>query len=451
LPCVSFAQYCKLLDFSGASNGRFPYFGSLLYDGVYLYGMTSAGGTSNDGGVIFKVKPDGTGNSKLHDFGATSDGSLPYGSLMSDGNFLYGMTSRGGANGAGVVFKIQPDGSGYSILYSFTNAEGGPFGGLTYDGTFLYGMTHYGGINGMGIIFKIRQDGTGFAKLHDFDYFNSTEGARPNGTLSYDGTYLYGLTTEGGQYQGGSFFRIKPDGSEFSILKDFMGADGQDPCGSLFFDGTYFYGTTNLGGGGTPSCPSGCGTIFKIRPDGTEFANLYNFDNVNGSHPQGSLISDGTFLFGMSLNGGLNYEGVIFKLRPDGSEFTKLFDFSDTTGLFPYGDLTAVGGSVFGMTSHGGSNSYGVIFKYDIDIGIAEILSHNSGINIYPNPTSNIIHFRTESKSVYSITNSIGKEITSGIIDSNQYILNVSNYPKGIYFVKVAQGDKISTQKIVLM
>lgn len=53
------AQYSKLLDFSGITNGSNPK-GSLFFDGTFLYGTTSSGGTKNDG-TVFKIKPDGFG------------------------------------------------------------------------------------------------------------------------------------------------------------------------------------------------------------------------------------------------------------------------------------------------------------------------------------------------------------------------------------------------------
>src|ERR1035437_3780091 len=93
------AQYTKLHDFSGAPYASRPY-GSLYYDGTFLYGMTSVGGANNLG-AIFKIMPNGTGYTTLLDFHATSytNGAYPQGSLISDGTFLYGMTSRGGAGG----------------------------------------------------------------------------------------------------------------------------------------------------------------------------------------------------------------------------------------------------------------------------------------------------------------------------------------------------------------
>jgi uncharacterized repeat protein (TIGR03803 family) len=97
---------------------------SLIYDGTFLYGMTSWGGTNGDG-TIFKIKPDGTGSVKLFDFNKTINGSQPNGSLISDGTFLYGMTFRGGTNDVGTTFKIKPDGTSYVKLLDFDGTTTG--------------------------------------------------------------------------------------------------------------------------------------------------------------------------------------------------------------------------------------------------------------------------------------------------------------------------------------
>ena len=47
-----------------------------ISDGTYLYGMTVYGGAYNDG-VVFKIKPDGTGYVKLLDFDSTTNGANP--------------------------------------------------------------------------------------------------------------------------------------------------------------------------------------------------------------------------------------------------------------------------------------------------------------------------------------------------------------------------------------
>jgi uncharacterized repeat protein (TIGR03803 family) len=92
----------------------------------------------------------------------------------SDGA-LYGITSEGGAFtnqwlglGAGTVFRLQTDGSEFSILHSFGNTGDdmqNPEGGL-FEGSddALYGTTSAGPGYSGGTVFKIRKDGTGYSR-----------------------------------------------------------------------------------------------------------------------------------------------------------------------------------------------------------------------------------------------------------------------------------------------
>jgi len=405
--------FTKLLDFDGA-NGSNPY-GSLFYDGsTFLYGMAASGG-ANDNGTIFKLKTDGTGFAKLFDFSFATSGATPYGSLISDGTSLYGMTTGGGAKGSGTVFKINTDGTGFTDLFDFDYfvSGGHPYGTLYFDNTYLYGMTNNGSANPYGSIFRIKPDGTGFSNLKNFDL---THGGGPFGnSLIGDGTYLYGMTSQGGQFSSGTIFRIAPDGTAFSTLLDLDNTTGGTPYGSLISDGTLLYGTTSSGGANS------VGTAFKIMPDGTEFVKILDFDvseyggipegslsmigttlygtrsgddgtgigyvgtlfsinangsgynkfhyfQRNGSTPNGSLFSDGTFLYGMTSIGGLSNFGNIFKVKPDGSGYTSLFDFDGVnSGRNPNGSLIYDGTFFYGMTNSGGLNDFGIIFKVKPD------------------------------------------------------------------------------------
>lgn len=118
----SYSQYTTLLNFVGPNGGDSP--GSLISDGTYLYGMTAAGGT-NEMGTIFKILPDGTNYQLLLEFAGLSNGRLPFGSLISDGTFLYGMTEFGGQYNQGTIFKIMPDGSGFVKLFDFALGASG--------------------------------------------------------------------------------------------------------------------------------------------------------------------------------------------------------------------------------------------------------------------------------------------------------------------------------------
>src|SRR5690242_6582980 len=63
----------------GAADGAFPGAGAPALLGPTLYGMTTAGG-ADDLGTVYKFGADGTGFSLLHSFQpAPNDGALPQG------------------------------------------------------------------------------------------------------------------------------------------------------------------------------------------------------------------------------------------------------------------------------------------------------------------------------------------------------------------------------------
>lgn len=443
----SFAQYTKLLDFDGASKGKYPY-GSLYSDGTFLYGMTSIGGTS-DLGTLFKIKPDGTGFVKLLDFTGTTNGSNPYGTLISDGTFLYGMTVNGGANNLGTIFKVMPDGTGYIKLLDFVGTTNGsnPWGSLITDGTFLYGMTFGGGSSSMGTVFKIKLDGTGYTKLLDFA--GLTNGRNPRGDLFFDGAYLYGMTSVGGSDNFGTLFKILPSGTGYVKLLNFDSINnGRNPMGSVISDGTYLYGMTS--GSGTSSSTS-FGTIFKIKPDGTAYSRLLVFDGAaKGRYPHGSLVSDGTYLYGMSYNGGIDNFGTLFKIIPDGTGFAKLVDFSVTNGQIPWGSLITVGTSLYGMTAGGGTALSGVLFKYGISTLSTSKNQLEKEFKIYPNPSNGNFSIEIDQDligSKASIYNLLGQKVKD--FDLKTFTTN-QTLNKGIYLLEIEKEGARTTKKLIV-
>src|SRR6185295_16870341 len=106
--------------------------------------------------------------------GCGGDGNESYSRLLaaSDG-YLYGTTLGSGLFEYGVIFKMRHDGSNYQILHNFRpDADDGinPYEGLSEgaDGV-LYGATRYGGgIDDAGTIFKLNKDGSGYTVIHRF-------------------------------------------------------------------------------------------------------------------------------------------------------------------------------------------------------------------------------------------------------------------------------------------
>ncbi len=107
-----------LWNFGGVGDGTNPEQSGLIQgrDGSF-YGTTSYGGAHN-GGVVFKLTPDGV-ETVLWSFGAPNDGAYPQAGVIqgSDGNF-YGTTTVGGTHNGGTIFKVTPAGV-ETVLWSF--------------------------------------------------------------------------------------------------------------------------------------------------------------------------------------------------------------------------------------------------------------------------------------------------------------------------------------------
>src|SRR6266699_3317231 len=91
----------------------------------------------------------------------------------SDGT-LYGTTGDGFFNNAGTIFKMGKTGGGYTLLHTFVlNGDDGTNPNGLIEGTdgVLYGTTISGGIDnpfgqyGFGTIFKLNKDGSGYTVL----------------------------------------------------------------------------------------------------------------------------------------------------------------------------------------------------------------------------------------------------------------------------------------------
>ncbi len=230
-----------------------------------LYGTADSAGT-NHAGTVFKITPTGT-VTVLHQFGSGQDGAYPASGVIADkhGN-LYGTTASGGANNFGTVFKIARDGS-ETVLLSFQGRADGaaPIAGLVRDrdGN-LYGTTSAFGMGDGGTVFKLAPDGTETV-LHSLDIEN--EGYLVISPLVRDNAgNLYGTASRGGQgwpAQVGAVFEVSQDGT-YTTLHFFSGShnnDGEEPDSGVVFDADgNLYGTTLYGGSG----PTNQGVLYEL-------------------------------------------------------------------------------------------------------------------------------------------------------------------------------------------
>jgi len=223
------------------------------------------------------------------------NGRYPQTGLIFDsaGN-LYGAAEDGGDPktctfyyGCGVVYRLSPTAGGTwqdTTLFAFTTSNTGALpdssllltsnGGLI--GTVYNGGSsdHCGGaVAGCGLVYELSPALSGFWPETVLQYFDDfTDGGISAGGIIADSAgNLYGTTVVGGNTSGcggngcGTVFRLAPNGSgswEETVLYTFTGAsDGGSPGAALILDAAgNLYGTTVGGGNTAPGCATSDGS-----------------------------------------------------------------------------------------------------------------------------------------------------------------------------------------------
>ncbi|MBT1699848.1 T9SS type A sorting domain-containing protein [Fulvivirgaceae bacterium PWU4] len=315
--------------------------------GQQLFIAKNSSGGLNNGGLIFSFKSDGTAYTKLID---AANGSLLFkGMTQGPDGYLYGASNSGLGND-GYIFKMKANGSAFSIIKTFQsnvdNAASMNFKPLIV-GDKMYGVSYYGGDNGRGTLFSMKLDGTALTVLFSFPAANG----QPYGQL-LDGNdgYFYGRI-----YGAQGIFRIRPDGTGFSVLHTFTtggNTDGYGGAGDIVFGldgflyGVEIFGGTNETGNGN------AGAIWRLSRDGTVY-NYYSMGGANaatmGAESLGGLMaaSNGN-IYGVA-KGGSNGNGMIFKITAGTSpQISKVVDFPTTFGM-PSSTLTEYNGLLWGL------------------------------------------------------------------------------------------------------
>jgi len=238
----------------------------------------------------------------------------------------------------------------------------------------------------------------GFAVLHAF---TGTDGANSYSNLIRDATgNLYGTTDGGGAGKDcfpagcGTVFKLAPDGTESVIYSFGMGNgdDGLLPVAGLIADKKgNFYGTTQ-------TATNGYGTVFKVAPDGTESIIHLFAGGSDGAMPVTPLVSDKTgdlygttYLGGGSGCGGSGC-GIVFEIASDGTE-TVLHAFTGKNGdgAIPAAGLMVSGNKLYGTTLYGGTNQYGTVFRISRGGSETVLYSFAGGPSDGANPAAGLI------------------------------------------------------------
>jgi uncharacterized repeat protein (TIGR03803 family) len=368
-------------------------YGTTYYGGTNGWGTVFAVNTDGTGFTIVHDFSRGTGSLQAGNINLiNSDGAQPSGGLVLSGKTLYGTAYYGGTNGAGTVFGLNTDGTSFRTLHSFTalsnitNTDGvNPSADLLLSDSTLYGTCYLGGTEGAGTLFAINTDGTGFRVLRSF------------GTNSHSGAGLCGLVLSGNILYGagsGTIFAINTDGTGFTNLHIFVvsGAAAEIQFGRLALSGNTLYGAgyVNLVNSGLGDA----GTVFALNTDGTGFTNLHSFTSGDGAEPSGGVILSGNTLYGTCYVGGASDAGTVFALNTDGTGFTTLHNFANSDGGYPSAGLVLSGDTLYGTAYSGGKYGSGTVFSISLP---PQLTITPSGSNLILNWPTNFTGYTLQS------------------------------------------------------
>jgi len=346
-------------------------------DQQQLYVVTYRGGKYNEGALI-GIRPSDEEATILHHF-ESKTGAYPQAPVMCglDGK-LYGTTAWGGKEEGGVLYRIEPDGSNYEVLAEGTLDKAYRLHTkLVQEGNFLYGLSYLGGKLGYGTLFRFD---LAREELHVLKEFAEPVGRYPSTSLWHSPHWLYGRTTEADTHRHGRLFGYSLRGNSFSLCEtlflgphSFIAGQVGDSLylaeNRLLYElglhnghfaelkATYTLETSPERGTGLNSLLWGeewwygamsyegilaerhqGGALFRCRRDATDWQTIHYFSPRNDVGVEPQLLTcgaDGT-LYGITRwrpNATFrpdflhDYGGTVFCIQPDGSGLRVLYRF----------------------------------------------------------------------------------------------------------------------------
>lgn len=373
-------QYNFPVNVSGALPGNLEL---MPYNGK-LYGTTSAGGV-NDMGTIFEYDPATNIYTKKFDFGTNHVlyGGVPRGSLLLYNGKFYGLANSYGVNGAGTIFEYDPATNVVTKKYDLAGSQGAyPQNSMKLMNGKMYGTTTGGGTNGLGVVFQWDPATNIYTDLLDM---TGTNGWSFYGNVTPYNNKIYCASVRGAANDAGAIYAIDPalpNGANTTIVHTFNGASGGNGNNSeMVVYNSKLYGTTMYGG------TNGQGVLYEVDPAANTYNKVYDFNySTVGAYPQGKLVANGGKFLGFCSNGGAAGTGTIFEWDPavPGTAIKK-YEFGANNydnPINPGSTLAAFNGKFYAVTYYGGFNNQGSLFEYDYAAGtVVKKLNFNTAEN----------------------------------------------------------------------
>lgn len=169
----------------------------------------------------------------------------------------------------------------------------------------------------------------------------------------------------------------------------------------------------------------------------------YNPNGNDTAECRVSLMSNGTFVAGGAFKTGVAtgssgwQQGVV--------------NFTYVNGLTPDTMYVLMSSSSLDYDPSVGS----VLWIDDVSVittGVEEVAGATNDVVIFPNPSNGIfsIQYQNNAPQSIEIYNVVGEKIYSTISNKETHDIDISLFPKGVYFVKLDDGEKVIAKKIVI-
>lgn len=404
--------YQVIYNFTGDSNGAWPWAGLTIDQRGNLYGTTTSDLNGGPGAVFELMRTNfGWTPVTLYKFMGSPDGHSSFARVIfGPDSSLYGTTADGGSQCAptggdcGTVFRLRRPATTCTsgscpwtetVLYRFSGSPDGdqPYSEVIFDSAGnIYGTTSAGGSGnngyGNGTVYELTPSGGGWTESVLWTFSGGSDGYQPvTGVILDQHGTLYGTSLGGGDphcwggggYGCGTVFELTPSAGGWTenVLYAFHGGrDGGFPAGGLIFDqsGNLFGSTEGLGlYGGWRTGPGTGGSVFTLSSSngGWNFSALYSFamlPQLCWDGPAASLSMDSAGnLYGTTACNGAYGQGNVFKLtRSNGGwTYSSLHDFlggNDGGRSFSNVEFDA-DGNMYGTTNNGGIYGYGTVWE----------------------------------------------------------------------------------------
>ena len=250
------------------------------------------------------------------------------------------------------------------------------------EGIYMYGTTSEGGANGLGTIYRVDQYGNNYQKVYDFA---DSTGGNPAAGLTLAKGKLYGATLSGGTLVNGatvvvgSFFSFDPITKTFTVLKYL---DNLSTIGWVIKDAPILASNGLLYGHSESSYDgtfTGYGKLFSYNPVTGVFDTITTWNANTGTVESKLMQASNGKIYMISKNGGTYQKGSVMTYDITSGTITTLFS---TQGWCPGGEpnpwpsdfeaatnnplFEASNGKVYLTSKIGGSGNTGRATSYDL-------------------------------------------------------------------------------------